>query len=398
MRRRLLSIVLVSLGALAPGLAPRAAEPAVDPIAALAADLSAGARPLAFSGPDKGYAPDLMRRLKIAEDSQVLVFSRTSLQVSFIKPSNPRAIYFNDSVALGVIPGAPLIEMWAVGRDGVVRFYSLKNTRAAAPEVKQEREDCEGCHSSINPAAPGPLVQSVSTLPSGTFLFANTNRMTDGRTPVAERWGGWYVTGRHGDMHHRGNVVMNPDTRAEPPAAEGQNLTSLKGRFDLSRYSRPSSDIVALMVLDHEVGFLNLVGSVRALAAYKAPARQMTEAIDELADYMLGVDGAVLTAPVKGVSGFAERFTADGIKDGKGRSLYDLDLKTRLFRYPLSPMVYSQAFEALPSEAKAEIYARLAKVLSGQDASAKYAGLAKTDRDAALEILRATRSGPPSNT
>jgi hypothetical protein len=311
------------------------------------------------------------------------------LQVSFISPSNPRAIYFNDGVALGVIPGAPLIEMWAVGRDGVVRFYSLKNSPAAAPEMKQEKEECEGCHSSINPAAPGPLTQSVSTRPNGTFLFANTNRMTDGRTPIAERWGGWYVTGSHGAMHHRGNVVIDPQTRAKTGAGDGQNLSSLKGRFDLGRYSRPSSDIVALMTLEHEVGFLNLAGQIQAMAAFKAKPEQMTEAVNELADYMLGVDGAVLTAPVKGASGFAERFVAQGVKDPQGRSLYEFDLKTRLFRYPVSPMIYSPAFDALPSDAKAAVYARLATVLGRRDKSAKYAAL--TDKVAALEIITATK-------
>jgi hypothetical protein len=391
-----LTIALVGLLSAAPGVATRAQAPPIDPIAALAADLKAGARPLAFSPNGKGYAPDLLRRLKISEDSQVLVFSKTSLQVAFISPANPRAIYFNDDVSLGLIPGAPLIEMWAVGRDGAVRFYTLKNTQAGAPQVQAETDQCEVCHKSIVPAAPGPLMQSVSTLSSGTFLFASTNRFTDGRTPVAERWGGWYVTGRHGQMQHRGNAVLQSASDSSPPSGRAQNLTSLAGRFDLSHYSRPTSDIVALMTLEHESGFLNLANAVRALAAARAEPEAMTRAVDQLADYMLGADGAVLTAPVKGLSGFTERFAAQGEKDSRGRSLREFDLQDRLFRYPVSFMIYSSAFDALPAEPKAAIYRRLAEVLSGRDRSAKYARLTPADRLAALEIVGATKHDLPT--
>lgn len=395
--------VLIQLGVICavlalPGLASPAAgeQSAPDPIAALAAELAAGARPLAFSGPDKGYVPDLLRRLKVPEESQVLVFSKTSLQVDFIAPANPRAIYFNDGLAIGTIPGAPLIEMWAVGRDGVVRFYTLKNTLAGGPKLHPETDECEGCHESVNPAAPGPLIESVSTLSTGVYLNAATNLLTDGRTPIAERWGGWYVTGRHGAMHHRGNVVAASAAEAGRATDAGQNLTELGGRFNASRYSRPTSDIVALMTLEHETGFLNLAGAVRALDAAQAGPAAMTKAVDDLADYMLGVDGAELTAPVQGVSGFSEDFAAQGARDAKGRSLRDFDLEHRLFRYPVSFMIYSSAFDALPAKPKMALYQRLADVLTGGEISAKYRRLTAVDRLAAFDIVAATKRGLPS--
>ncbi len=397
----LLAIAVIGVVTTAPGLVPRATgqdrrAAAPDPIAALAAELNAGGRPLTFSRADKGYAPSLLRYLKAPEDSQVLVFSKTSLQVDFIKPTSPRAIYFTDGLAVGFIPGAPLIEMWAVGRDGLIRFYTLKNTPAGPPHIQTDDSICQGCHRSVNPAVPGPLIESVTTLPSGLFLNVDSNRFTDGRTPIAERWGGWYVTGQHGTMHHRGNVVAPSLADDTLPPDLGQNVTDLAGRFDFARYSRPTSDIVALMTLDHEVGFLNLVGNVKALASVQAGPDAMTKAVDDLADYMLGVDGAALTAPVKGVSGFTERFAAQGVKDSKGRSLREFDLRSRLFRYPISFMIYSPAFDALPPEPKAQLYRRLADVLTGRDGSPKYARLSQADRDAAFEIVAATKRDLPA--
>jgi hypothetical protein len=122
----------------------------------------------------------------------------------------------------------------------------------------------------------------------------------------------------------------------------------------------------------------------------------MTKGVNDLADYMLGVDSAPLTAPVKGVSGFSERFASEGPKDPKGRSLRDFDLRSRLYRYPMSFMIYSRAFDALPQDAKTELYRRLADVLTGRDRSPKYAGLSQADRDAAFEIVAATKTDLPA--
>ncbi|MEI7932353.1 MAG: hypothetical protein WCI21_04765 [Alphaproteobacteria bacterium] len=368
------------------------AEGPVDPVAGLMAELASGGRPLAFTPLAQGYAPDLLRRLKIEDDSQVLVFSKTSLQQGFIGPATPRAIYFNDTVALGYIPGAPLIEMWAVGRDGALRFYTVKNTQGVGALPKPESDECKVCHAGLHPAAPGPVMMSVSTRPNG--IVSHYDLFTDGRTPIAERWGGWYVTGRHGEMRHKGNVAADvPEAAA---IQDGQNLVSLAGKFDPGRYARPTSDIVALMTLEHETGFLNIAGDIQARVAFHSDPATIDKAVGELADYMLGIDGAVLTAPVEGTSGFAERFAAEGPKDGNGRGLRDLDLRGRLFRYPLSYMIYSPAFDALPPEAKDKLYRRLADVLTGRDRSARYQSLSPADRAAAFDIVAATKPGLPA--
>jgi len=364
----------------------------LDDVAALAEALKAGAKPLTFSPTSLGYVPDLLQRLSIAEDSQVLVFSRTSLQQGSVSPASPRAIYFNDTVSVGYIPGARLIELWAVGRDGMVRFYTLDNQPAAGSAGLAEDETCRFCHAARNPAAPGPMMLSVSTQANGTVL--SYGRQTDGRTPIAERWGGWYVTGGHGSMRHRGNVIAEA---ASPAAAgAGQNLSALDGRFNRAQYSRPTSDIVALLTLEHATGFLNYAGAIQALATVAYDPAQMDKVVEDLADYMLGVDTAVLSGSVTGVSGFSERFEAQGSRDGKGRSLREFDLQTRLFRYPLSYMIYTPAFDGLPPDAKTRLYRRLADVLSGRDRSPKYRSLPEADRVAAFDILAATKPGLPT--
>ena len=94
-------------------------------------------------------------------------------------------------------------------------------------------------------------------------------------------------------------------------------------------------------------------------------------------------------------SPFAQEFAARGVRDGKGRSLRDFDLSTRIFRYPCSYLVYSDAFDALPEPAKGYVYHRLLEILSGQDQGQDFAKLSAENRHTILEILLATKPGLP---
>jgi hypothetical protein len=114
--------------------------------------------------------------------------------------------------------------------------------------------------------------------------------------------------------------------------------------------------------------------------------------VNDLVDYLLFVDEAPLTTRIEGSSGFAERFSAIGPRDTKGRSLRDLRLETRLMRYPLSYLIYSPAFDALPDDVRSAACARLHDVLSGTDHSPKYAHLTPPVRQAILEILKDTKT------
>jgi hypothetical protein len=179
-------------------------------------------------------------------------------------------------------------------------------------------------------------------------------------------------------------------------------LPSVEGLFDLKGYPTPYSDVVAMLVLAHQTHMTNMIIRVgwEARLAEASPSddasARVREAAADLVNYLLFVDEAPLAGPVKGSSGFAERFAAAGPRDSKGRSLRDFDLERRLFRYPASYMIYSPAFDALPAAARDAVYERLWEVLSGRETGARYERLSAADRQAVIEILRETKKDLPA--
>jgi hypothetical protein len=133
----------------------------------------------------------------------------------------------------------------------------------------------------------------------------------------------------------------------------------------------------------------------RAPGSSDTAGDRVRAAAHDLVDYLLFVDEVPLTGRVTGSSGFAEKFSAQGSRDSKGRSLRQLDLERRLMRYPCSYMIYSDAFDALPASAKDVVYKRMWQILSGSENRAPYTRLSLADRQAIVEILRETRKGLP---
>jgi hypothetical protein len=338
--------------------------------------------------------PGLLEHFGINPDSQALVFSQTSFQAAKISPRNPRAIYFNDEVAVGWVRGGQGLEVAALDPKQGVVFYSFADGKLV------RRQECLHCHvGSATLGVPGMFVGSV--YPNA---FGRPDRtgaiITDHRTPFADRWGGWYVNAARGQQRDRSNATA-PDP-AEPHAlmTEGrQNLTSLFKEFNTAGYLSPVSDIVALMTFEHQTqmaNFFTRLGWEARIAAQEGkPDPQIEADIEAAVAYMLFADEAPLKEPVEGISTFTKTFPQRGPRDHQGRSLRDFDLQTRLFRYPLSYMVYSRAFDALPEDVRARIYRRLYDVLSGQEQGAKFGRLAGRDRRAILEILRDTKPGLP---
>jgi hypothetical protein len=232
-----------------------------------------------------------------------------------------------------------------------------------------------------------PGLSVLSTFPRASEREYANGFFVDHYRQIRERWGGWYVTGKRVPPHHLGNL---PLILPKPPAAPPGGRVSLEGQFDLTGYLTPYSDVVALMVLDHQVHFSNLV--TRATwEARLGDEMRVAEAAATLADYLLFVDEAPITeGPIVGSSGFTEVFVARGRKDASGRSLRELDLKTRLQKYPLSYMIYSPQFQALPEAPKNLVMGRINDVLSGKIAGPKYAHLTPALRTAIREILNAT--------
>lgn len=313
--------------------------------------------------------PSLLDHLGINIDSQALVFSKTSFQAGKISPRNPRAIYFNDDVAVGWVRGSSAMEVAAVDpRQGVI-LYTLDGGRFERQQV------CLRCHQgAATMGVPGMFVGSVFPDVSGMPDRAGAI-ITDHRTPFADRWGGWYVNAVRGEQRDRANGVA--DNPADPHLLNSrQNLTSLARNFSPSGYLAPVSDIVALMTFEHQTQMINLMTRVAWLARTGAT---MDADLDALVRYMVFADEAPLKEPVEGVSTFTKTFPQRGPRDRKGRSLRDFDLQTRLFRYPLSYMIYSAEFDALPPEVRAQVWRRVFAQLK--------------DRPDVLEILRDTKPG-----
>jgi len=350
-----------------------------------------------------GYLESILRALKIDVSSQILVTSKTSLQLRFISPETPRAIYFNDDTYVGWVQGSPLLEITTVDPKLGAVFYSLDQD---GKEAKIERESavCLSCH---NPSAPGHVMTSTVPDETGLPVFHAGLFSTSDRSPLTERWGGWYVTGTHGNQLHMGNLILRDLPPAKPGIAtnkinldrsKGANVTDLASFFDASKYITNYSDIVALMILGHQVYVENQVtelGYAARKAIYDAKGldslSSYQEQADKLVDALLLTDEAQLTSTIVGTSGFAEDFQKRGPRDSRGRSLRDLDLNRRLFKYPLSYVIYSKEFNNLPVPARNYVSRRLGEVLTGSDHNAKFAHLSEEDRRAIVEIVRDTK-------
>ena len=383
-------------------------RPRTDPVAQLNERLRTGDATLAFDR-RRGFLPAVLDALDVPVESQTLVFSKTSLQSDFIGPDNPRAIYFTDDVAVAWIRGAPALELAALDPRQGVMLYALSQRRRA--RGFQRPQTCLECHvSNATLGLPGLAVGSAVIDPEGVPYVSIP---VDQRTPISSRWGGWYVTGDTGLGPHVGNTVAtDPD---EPMLLEDDanfNLPSVEKRFDTSGYLTPYSDIAALMVLEHQTHMTNLLtrtGWEFRVAAYESRATRglfrapratqgdatLREAVRSLVDYMLFVDEAPLTDRMVGSAGFEAAFEARGPFDRRGRTLREIDLDRRLFRYPLSYMIHTAAFEALPVDAKDAVYRRLWQVLSGGDRDPRYDHLSRGDRQAIVEILRDTKPDLP---
>jgi hypothetical protein len=364
--------------------------PVTDPVYELNRRIQDGETRLEFSGKE-GYLRGLLAALDIPVESQLAVFSKTSLLARLIDPAHPRTIFFNDSVAVTWIPGEPFVELAAEDpRQGIV-FYALDNKPAEKPTIARHTGDCLNCHDTLaSLGVPGMTVRSVLAGADGTPMSYLGNSFPDDRTAFSERWGGWYVTGKSLPPGHRGNARVTGEGGGRGSmVTAAANLESLRGAIDLSAYLTPYSDVVALMVFEHQMHMMNLmtrVGWDARVAGHEVP-----EETNELVDYLLFADEWPLAAPVKGNSGFEEKFSAEGPRDRKGRSLRQFDLRRRLMRYPCSYMIYSPAFDGLPPDERAAIYRRMWRILSGEERGGKYARLSPSDREAVVEILRETK-------
>jgi len=384
-------------------------RPLRDPVSELNRKIQAGKVRLNFDEP-QGYLRSVLEALSVPIESQIVVFSKTSVQMFRINPHNPRTLYYNDSVAVGWVRGGPIVELAAEDPKQGVILFTLDQKPTAKPQFTRQ-DGCLTCHLSYSSlGVPGMLVRSVFPGPDGNPMRELGDYITDDRSPVEQRWGGWYVTGKTGSIRHMGNAIVTDAARPESMVVDQTlNLKSLEGKFDTDGYLSPYSDIVALMVFEHQMHMVNLFTRVgwevrfalyqertdKALRSHGVTDGLLRDTARELVDYMLFVDEAPLVDKIQGNSGFAEAFSAEGPRDSKGRSLRQFDLERRLMRYPCSYMIYSEAFDGMPDQAKEAAYKRMWQILSGEEKSHKYSKLSLADRQAIVTILRETKKGLP---
>jgi hypothetical protein len=349
--------------------------------------IDAGKATLDYQPGGLGYLPALLKTLGINPASQVLVYAADSFQSPLISAQRPRAVYFNDDMSVGFVQHGEVMEVTSLDPKQGVIFYTLNTGKAAKPSFAR-REVCLQCHQGGHTLGVPGLVISSQYLPPGMPAeHARGGFVTDDRTPIEDRWGGWYISGDLGGQKHKGVPI---GSSGELP-------------FNRDAYLSPISDVVALMTLEHQTRMTNLIIRIGWDTRIAMAEKKMDEerpkleaAMDDMLGYMLFADEAPLMAPVKGVSTFSKTFPERGPRDKEGRSLRDFDLQTRLFRYPLSYMIYSKAFDSMPDWDRERIYQRLYDVLTGKNTDKKFARLSADDRRNVLEILRETKKGLPA--
>ena len=374
-------------------------SPSTGPIMRLQARLDRGEVKLKFD-PRTGWRDSLLAALEISPKSQTLLFSKTSLHRERIAPQTPRSVFFNDEVYVGWIPGAPVMEFSEVDPKLGGVFYTLDQTETDKPKFTRNNQ-CLECHASAKTmGVPGHLIRSFKTDDQGIIDLITGVSEVNHRTPLEDRWGGWYVTGTHGKVTHRGNLFGKAAfQKAEETPNYLGNLTSLKKLVDLSDYASPHSDIVALMVLEHEAHMHNFLTRLHyetqmALSRYQQ-IRYLRSMSEGFLKYLLFTEETPLKSKVRGTSGYTDYFSSLGPKDGKGRSFRQFDLETRLFKYPCSFLIYTEAFDLLPKPMREQVLQRLHEILTGKDTSPEFAGISPETRRAILEILVETKPNLP---
>jgi len=383
-----------------------------DPVAKLSRRIESGDLELEYDGAH-GYLESVLQKLDIPISSQTLVFSKTSMQLHRISPRRPRAVYFNDDVYVGWCQQGEVLELAATDPQQGAIFYTIKQTRKKKPRITRDRGHCLACHASGRTQnVPGYLIRSVFASRSGQPNLGSGSFTTTDSSPFSQRWGGWYVTGSHGQMRHMGNQYFEEDDEIGDRDS-GANLQSLGELLSTRAYLTSGSDIVALMVLEHQTQMHNAITAANYQAREvthqmahmnkllerdpdflsDSAQRRLDKAAKGVVDHLLMCGEFPLTDQVSGTSQFTNEFSARGKRDSRGRSLRDFDLQTRLFRYPCSFLIHSPAFDGLPDLVMDRIKETLRDVLAGTNDSPEYDHLTQSMRRDTREILKETKPG-----
>ena len=366
---------------------------------------------LKLTGSGREIVRSLLRELNIPVESQMLVFSKTSLQRQRIRPDHPRALYFSDTCYVGWLPSG-LVEVTTIDPLLGPIFYSF-DPNADEPKFVRDNE-CLSCHGgTFVRGIPGVFVRSVYTDAEGEPLLRFGSEVVDFRTPFSNRWAGWYVTGKHGTALHRGNVLAQ-DKNGElvVDLKRGANVADLSHFFETKAYLTSGSDIVALLVFEHQLAMQNTLTRAsqdcrRMLAyqrnlqhdlkelvteelTYDSVKRVFEGAAKDVVDDLLFKEEAHLPQGLEGSAAFQGAFQAEARRDRDGRSLKDFQLQGHLFQNRCSYLIYSESFLTLPETLKRRIYNRLGQALHPTNPDPQYAYLGSEERARISSILQQT--------
>ena len=379
--------------------------PATDPIAKLAGELALGKLKIGADTP-LDRLRFVLKLLEVPEESQMLVFSKTSKQNALIHPGNPRCLFFNENSYVGYVPGGDIEVITHDSVLGPVYYIISAGTKEQPLRISRDTSDCLSCHGTARTeSVPGVLVRSVFPDEDGHPLLPLGTFQTNHTSPIRERWGGYYVTG-HSSLPHMGNRTYQEASERFFPT-ESPELATLADTIDVSRYPRPTSDIVALMVLEHQCPIYNQL--ISATMNYRrvhwlqktldpeadpdtgTAGRHADESARRIVDLLLFENEADLGPDgIEGDPAFQEAFTRRFPKDQSGRSLADFQLNDRIFKYRCSYMIYSEAFDALPARVKSAVLSQLRQVLENAPDTGDHPQIKASERRKIATILKET--------
>jgi hypothetical protein len=373
-----------------------------DSVARLLQRIKAGE--VVLSGSDNEVLRSVLRELQVPVESQMAVFSRTSMQAGLIRPTNPRVLYFSDSTYVGWVPGG-LIEVAAIDPEKGLQFYAFDPQDARDKRRTFVREtSCLRCHGDgMTEQNPALFARSFATTAQGEPLRMHGSDLVTEQTVFERRWGGWYVTGYEGKQQHRGNAFSRErEGRLEFSPSEARPL-ELSAFLDTSRYLAATSDVVALLVFEHQMAVQNSLLKAgqnvrRAFAASSSDDLAKAEALlassaEDVLDHLLFRNATPLPEGVKGSAAFARAFAADAPRSKQGHALKDLSLRDRLFANRCSFVIHSEQFAALPPQLKDRVLIGLGAALRDDDARGRYAYLEADEKRRILDVLTETLPG-----
>lgn len=337
--------------------------------------LNAGS--LDLEGKDvKSRLVHLLGMLDVPVSSQVLVYSKTSLQNSLIRPGNPRALYFSRDVYVGYVPGGDFEVIVHDPKLGVV-FYRIDPHGEPGMRVERDTGNCLSCHGTTRTqGVPGVLIRSVHPNADGHPLLSLGTSDVVSDTPIEERWGGYYVTGRS-SLPHLGNRIFD-DSEGRPRVEQALEI-DLGKKISLENYPADTSDIVALVTLEHQCQLHNHLTAAafqyerayflgKAFDASSDPDQETAgriaqRAAEKIVDLIFYRNEADLGDGIEGSEDFQRDYLRDCPSTESGESLGEFLLYRRLMKNRCSPMIYSAAFRSLPRTVGAKVRERMRKVL-----------------------------------